>query len=226
MNVAIIVAAGQGTRMGSECAKQFLELAGIPIIIHTIRAFDQCEAIHEIIVVLSASESANFLASAGKYGLRKLARVVPGGLTRSESVFHGLQSVRAATAEVVAIHDGVRPLVTPDEITRTMDAAREHDAAVLVAPVTDTIKEVEGERIVATLLRSSLRRALTPQCFRYSLLRQAYELADLNDPSLTDESVLVERLGVKVMAVEGSARNIKITTGEDLIVAEAFLRGS
>lgn len=226
MNVAIIVAAGQGTRMGSECAKQFLELAGIPIIIHTIRAFDQCEAIHEIIVVLSASESANFLASAGKYGLRKLARVVPGGLTRSESVFHGLQSVRAATAEVVAIHDGVRPLVTPDEITRTINAAREHDAAVLVAAVTDTIKEVEDEQIVATLTRSSLRRALTPQCFRYSLLRQAYEQADLNDPSLTDESVLVERLGVKVMAVEGSARNIKITTPEDLIVAEAFLRGS
>src|SRR6185295_8081191 len=107
MNVAIIVAAGQGSRIGGECAKQFLELAGIPIIIHTIRAFDQCESIHEIILVLSPSESANFLASAGKYGLLKLAKVVPGGMTRAESVFHGLKAVRPATAEVVAIHDDV-----------------------------------------------------------------------------------------------------------------------
>lgn len=223
MNVAIIVAAGHGSRMGGECAKQFLELAGIPIIIHTIRAFDQCEAIHEIIVVLPASESANFLASAGRFGLQKLSRVVPGGLTRAESVLHGLQSLRSATADVVAVHDGVRPLVSADEIARTVNAAQKNDAAILVAPVTDTIKQVDGELIVATLERSCLRRALTPQCFRYSLLRRAYEQADVSDPSLTDESVLMERLGISVMAVEGSARNIKITTPEDLIVAEALI---
>jgi len=224
MNVAIIVAAGQGSRMGGECPKQFRELAGIPIIIHTLRAFEQCEVIQEIIVVLPASESANFLSLAGKYGLRKLSKVVPGGITRSESVFHGLQAVRATTAEVVAIHDGVRPFVSPDEITRTVKAAHEHEAAILVAPVTDTIKEVAHDGIVRTIERSLLRRALTPQCFRYTLLRRAYEQAEVNDPELTDESLLVERLGVQVAIVEGSPRNIKITTPEDLLVAEALIK--
>jgi len=223
MNVAIIVAAGQGSRMGGERAKQFLELAGIPIIIHTIKAFEQCEAVNEIVVVLTASEAAGFLELAGKYGLRKLTRVVPGGLTRAESVRNGLQAVSPATAEIVAIHDGVRPFVTSSEITSTINAAHENGAAILVAPVTDTIKEVNGEQVVVTLERTNLRRALTPQCFRYLLLRQAYEQADVNDPALTDESVLMERQGIKVAMVEGSHRNIKITTPDDLIIAEALI---
>jgi 2-C-methyl-D-erythritol 4-phosphate cytidylyltransferase len=223
MNVAIIVAAGQGSRMGGERAKQFLELAGIPIIIHTIKAFERCEAVNEIVVVLTASEAAGFLELAGKYGLLKLTRVVPGGLTRAESVRNGLQAVSPATAEIVAIHDGVRPFVTSSEITSTINAAHENGAAILVAPVTDTIKEVNGEQVVATLERTNLRRALTPQCFRYLLLRQAYEQADVNDPALTDESVLMERHGIKVAIVEGSHRNIKITTPDDLIIAEALI---
>jgi 2-C-methyl-D-erythritol 4-phosphate cytidylyltransferase len=224
MNVAIIVAAGQGTRMGGERAKQFLELAGIPIIIHTLKAFERCEVIQEIIVVLAAAESAAFLSLAGKYGLQKLSKVVPGGITRCESVWHGLQAVRAATADVVAVHDGVRPLVTPDEISRTVAAATVHEAAVLVAPTTDTIKEVMDDRIVRTLNRKQLRRALTPQCFRFSLLRRAYEGADVMNPELTDDSALVERLGHKVAIVEGSSRNIKITTLEDLAMAEAIMK--
>ena len=224
MNVAIIVAAGQGTRMGGERAKQFLELAGIPIIIHTLKAFEQCEVIQEIIVVLAAQESASFLSLAGKYSLQKLSKVVSGGITRCESVLHGLQAVRAATAEVVAVHDGVRPFITPDEITRTVNAAAEHEAAVLVAPITDTIKEIKEGRIVRTLVRSQLRRALTPQCFHYSLLRRAYEHADVMNPDLTDDSVLVEMLGRNVAIVEGSARNIKITTPEDLAIAEGIIK--
>jgi 2-C-methyl-D-erythritol 4-phosphate cytidylyltransferase len=224
MNVAIIVAAGQGTRMGGERAKQFLELAGTPIIIHTLKAFEQCEVIQEIIVVLAAQESASFLSLAGKYSLQKLSKVVPGGITRCESVLHGLQAVRAATAEVVAVHDGVRPFITPDEITRTVKAAAEHEAAVLVATVTDTIKEVKDGWIVRTLIRSQLRRALTPQCFHYSLLRRAYEHADVMNPDLTDDSVLVEMLGKDVAIVEGSARNIKITTPDDLAIAEAIIK--
>src|SRR6266550_7246961 len=214
MNVAIIVAAGQGTRMGGERAKQFLELAGIPIIIRTLKAFEQCDVIQEIIVVLAAQESAGFLALAGKYSLQKLSKVVPGGITRCESVLHGLHAVRAATAEVVAVHDGVRPFVTPDEISRTVNAATEHEAAVLVAPATDTLKEVKDGRIVRTLIRSQVRRALTPQCFHYSLLRSAYEHADVMNPDLTDDSALVEMLGKDVAIVEGSARNLKITTPE------------
>ena len=224
MNVAIIAAAGQGTRMGGKRAKQFLELAGIPIIIHTLKRFEQCEVIQEIIVVLPAQESAEFLSLADKYGLRKLAKVVPGGITRAESVLRGLRAVREATAEIVAVHDGVRPFVTPEEITRTVEAARVHEAAVLVAPVTDTIKEVESEQVARTLNRGQVRRALTPQCFRYSVLRRAYEQADVLDPDLTDDSVLVERLGTTVAIVEGSPRNIKITQPQDLAIAEVLLR--
>ncbi|HYO91441.1 MAG TPA: 2-C-methyl-D-erythritol 4-phosphate cytidylyltransferase, partial [Pyrinomonadaceae bacterium] len=116
MNIAIIAAAGQGRRMGGKRAKQFLELAGVPVIIHTLRRFEQCARIHEIVVVLPQDERAGFLALASKYSLLKLARVVAGGSTRAESVWRGLQSVRAQTARVIAVHDGVRPFVTPEEI--------------------------------------------------------------------------------------------------------------
>jgi len=224
MNVAIIAAAGQGTRMAGKRPKQFLELAGTPILFHTLKAFEQCDVIKEIIVVIPPQDSATFLSLANKFGLRKLARVVPGGTTRAQSVLHGLQAVREATAEIVAVHDGVRPFVTPDEISRTVYAAGRQGAAILVTAPVDTIKEVKDGSVVKSLKRDKLRSALTPQCFRYTLLRRAYEEADVTDPDLTDESSLVERLGVTVAIVEGSSRNIKITREEDLIVAEAILK--
>jgi 2-C-methyl-D-erythritol 4-phosphate cytidylyltransferase len=223
MNIAIIAAAGAGTRMASDRPKQFLLLAGTPVIFHTLRVFEQCDSIDEVIVVLPAEESAGFLSLAGKFGVRKLARVVPGGATRSDSVKRGLMAIRSATAEIVVVHDGVRPFVTVEEIDATIAAAKSDGAAILVAPVTDTIKQVDDEVVVKTLDRGTLRRALTPQCFRYELLREAYQKADVNDPSLTDESALVEQLGKRVSIVEGSARNIKITTAEDLAIAEAIL---
>jgi 2-C-methyl-D-erythritol 4-phosphate cytidylyltransferase len=223
MNIAIIAAAGAGARMASDRPKQFLQLAGKPVIFHALQPFEECESINEVIVVLPAAESAGFLSLAGKYGLRKVSRVVPGGGTRADSVKRGLMAIRSATAEIVAVHDGVRPFVTVDEIEKTVKAARLHGAAILVAPVTDTIKQVSDDSVVKTLDRGGLRRALTPQCFQYELLRQAYQQADVNDPSLTDESALVERLGKRVSVVEGSARNIKITKSEDLVIAEALL---
>jgi len=195
MNIAIIAAAGAGTRMASDRPKQFLLLAGTPVIFHTLKAFEQCDSIDEVIVVLPAAESAGFLSLAGKFGVRKVARVVPGGATRADSVKRGLMTIRSATAEIVAVHDGVRPFVTVAEIDATVAAAQAHGAAILVAPVTDTIKQVDDRQVVRTLDRVALRRALTPQCFRYELLRQAYQHADVNDPSLTDESALVEQLG-------------------------------
>jgi 2-C-methyl-D-erythritol 4-phosphate cytidylyltransferase len=137
-----------------------------------------------------------------------------------------LMAIRSATAEIVAIHDGVRPFVTVDEISSTVAAAQSDGAAILVAPVTDTIKQVNDQGVVGTLDRGVLRRALTPQCFQYELLRQAFQRADVNDPSLTDESALLEKLGHPVSIVEGSGRNIKITTAEDLLIAEAFLKQS
>lgn len=224
MNVAIIAAAGQGKRMGGIQAKQFLELAGTPIILHTLRPFEHCEVIQEIILVLPAHETAGFLGIAKKAGLRKLSKIVPGGRTRAESVLKGLLTVRPATAEIIAVHDGVRPFITSSEITETVEAAKSSGAAILVAPPTDTIKEVDQGVVVRTHARSQVRRALTPQCFRYELLRRAYDQVDVLDPELTDESTLVERLGVVVTTVEGSSRNIKITGPEDLAIANVLLK--
>ncbi len=224
MNVAIIAAAGQGTRMGGHTAKQFLELAGVPVIIHTLKRFEQCAAIHEIVVVLPESDVMGFHALAEKYDLRKLSRIVIGGKTRAESAARGLQSVSAVNAEIIAVHDGVRPFVTPDEISRTIAVAQTNGAAILASPATDTIKEVENDVVQRTLARNHLRHALTPQCFQYELLRRAYEqLSEVNAAEVTDDSFLVERLGVPVSVVEGSARNIKITRPEDLAFAEILL---
>jgi 2-C-methyl-D-erythritol 4-phosphate cytidylyltransferase len=224
MNVAIIAAAGQGSRMGGKRAKQFLELAGRPIIIHTIQAFEACEAIQEIIVVLPPADVRGFSAIARPYNLGKVRAVVPGGVTRASSVLHGLQALERQDKDIVAVHDGSRPLVTTAEITRTVQAAEVSGAAILAAPIVDTVKEVRDGVVTATVPRNDLRRALTPQCFRYEILRQAYEQVDELDATLTDESSLVERLGMPVTVIEGSSRNIKLTRPEDLVIAEALIR--
>ncbi len=204
--------------------KQFLELAGTPIIFHTLKAFEQCDEIQEIVVVVAAEEAAGFQSLAAKYDLQKIKAVVSGGATRAQSVLHGLNAVEAAKAEIIAVHDGVRPFVTPGEIARTIQAAQLEGAAILVSAPVDTVKEVKDGLVVRTLKRGELRNALTPQCFTYKLLRQAYENVDFTDPELTDESSLVERLGVKIATVEGSSRNIKITRPEDIAVAEGMLK--
>lgn len=223
MNVAIIAAAGLGTRMAGKRPKQFLELAGTPIIFHTLKAFEQCDVIQEIIVVVGAEETDGFLSLAESHGLRKISSVVAGGTTRAESVLCGLNAAPAET-EIVAVHDGVRPFVTPDEIARTVAAAEREGAAILVSTPVDTVKEVNDSEVVRTMKRGEVRNALTPQCFRYTLLRQAYEGVDAGDRELTDESSLVERLDVRIVTVEGSARNIKITRPEDLAFGEVLLK--
>ena len=223
MNVAIIAAAGQGSRMGGKRAKQYLELAGTPIIIHTLQAFEACEAIQEIILVLPEADVSDFSVLAQSYKCAKVRAVVPGGATRASSVWHGLKAVTPNDSDIVVVHDGSRPLVTTTEITQTIRAAEVSGAAILVAPIVDTVKETRDGSVVRTISRAHLRRALTPQCFRHSILRRAYEQVDVLDPTLTDESALVERLGVAVSVVEGSSRNIKITRPEDLLIAEAFL---
>jgi 2-C-methyl-D-erythritol 4-phosphate cytidylyltransferase len=229
MNVAIVVAAGKGTRLGGNRPKQFLELDGIPVIIHTLRQFERCREINEVVIVLPApltEESADtFLSFVKEFGLTKPRQAVAGGATRAQSVQRGLAAI--AEAEVVAVHDGVRPFVTPEEIDQVVAATRVTGAAVLVASVADTIKEIEGDRVLRTLPRSSLRRALTPQCFRFDILKRAYQQltqVEAEDFEVTDDSLLVERLGVEIVAVEGSARNIKITQEEDLVLAEAILK--
>jgi len=225
MNIAIIVAAGSGTRFGAERPKQFLEIAGKPLLIHTLEKFENCAAIDEIVLVLSADELAGFRAVAEKFDLEKLKKIVAGGVTRAESVFHGLKAIDNEAAEIVAVHDGARPFVTGAEIAATIDKAGETGAACLVGMVTDTIKEVEGGAILRTVERTNLRRALTPQAFRFDILKRAFKNADLSE-SATDECFLVERLGKRIAVVEGSAKNIKITTREDWALAEIFFSES
>jgi len=229
MNVAIVVAAGKGTRLGGNRPKQFLELDGIPVIIRALRQFERSSEIDEVVVVLPASFSQEsldiFLPYANAFGLNKLRPAVAGGATRAQSVQRGLAAVREA--EIVAVHDGVRPFVTPEEIDQVVAAARANGAAILVAPVADTIKEIKDGRVNRTLARAELRRALTPQCFRLDILKRAYDqLSEIEGAGVevTDDCFLVERLGVEILAVEGSARNIKITREEDLALGEALLR--
>ena len=222
MNTAIIVAAGQGTRFGTGKPKQFLEIHGKPLIIYTLSKFENCAAVDEIVLVLSASEIENFTRLVEGHRLKKLKKIVGGGKNRAESVLNGLKSVDEKTAEIVAVHDGARPLVTVEEITRTIEKAAETGAACLTAAVTDTIKEVANGNIVRTIDRTNLRRALTPQCFRYDILKRAFAENEIGE-IVTDECFLVEKLGVEVSVVEGNAQNIKITVPEDLILAEKLL---
>ena len=224
MNVAIIVAAGRGSRAGGARAKQFREISGIPIIIHTLSRFELCETIQEAVVVLPADAREEFLSLTAAHGLRKVALTVVGGETRAESVRRGLRAFDAEGVGVVAVHDGVRPFVTPAEIDRTVRAAEEYGAALLAAPAVETVKEVSDGRVVRTLERARLWNAQTPQCFRYELLRRAYEQPGALGADVTDCSALVERLGATVRVVEGGADNIKITTPRDFAVAEVLLK--
>ncbi len=223
MNSAIIVAAGSGTRFGTKTPKQFVEILGKPLIIHTLERFESCPAIDEIIIVLSAEETANFRRTAEKYNLKKLVKIVSGGKTRAASVLNGLNTIDSQRCEIVAVHDGARPLVSAREISETIEKAKETGAACLVAGITDTIKEVAGEKIVGTIDRSNLRRALTPQCFRYEILKRAFAENEISE-FVTDECFLVERLGYEIATVEGSAQNIKITLQEDFVFAEHLLK--
>ena len=223
MNTAIIVAAGSGSRFGSEQPKQFVEILGKPLIIHTLERFEACPAVDEIVLVLTENAIAEFEHSNFRSEIGKLKAVVAGGSSRAGSVKNGLDAVAAETT-VVAVHDGARPLVSVAEITSTIEKANETGAACLVGAVTDTIKTIRGDEISGTLDRDKLRRALTPQAFRIEVLRAAYDLGEISEAA-TDECYLVEKLGHPIAFIEGSSRNFKITRREDLIFAEIYLSG-
>lgn len=225
MNVAIVVAGGRGTRFGGNRPKQFLELNGAPVIVQTLRQFERAGEIQNVTVVLPADQTAGFQSLIQKFDLKKVSQVVAGGETRAQSVRNGLATID--NANIVAVHDGVRPLVTPDEIDQVVRVANDKGAAILVATVGDTLKEIEQDRVQGTVPRESLRRALTPQCFRFEVLKRAYQdLSEIESSGneVTDDSYLVERLGVEIVAVAGSARNIKITNQEDLAFAVSILK--
>jgi len=223
MNTAIIVAAGSGQRFAGSQPKQFVSLLGKPLLIHTLERFDACPEIDEIVLVLSQDGIGYFEKIREQFEISNLKSVIIGGKTRAESVKNALDVIDANYDDLIVVHDGARPLVSLEEISRTVNKAAETGAACLVAEVTDTIKEIESEFISRTIDRNRLRRALTPQAFHFDILKKAFDGADLSD-TITDECYLVEKLGVKIAFVEGSSRNIKITRPEDIALAEALLK--
>ena len=222
MNTAIVVAAGSGKRFGGSTPKQFLPILRKSLISYTLECFEACDLVNELILVVSKSEISNISNYVDKKSFKKLSQIVEGGESRAESALNGFKSASQGV-DVIAIHDGVRPLVSVGEISKTIEKAIEKGAACLVAPVTETIKKINENKILKTIDRTELRKALTPQCFRYRLLQSAFEKFELGE-TVTDESLLVEKLGYEIATVEGSARNIKITTKEDFLIAEAFLK--
>ena len=221
--VAIVPAAGYGRRMGSDRAKQFLELDGEPILVHTLRRFDACPSVDDIVVALPEGATPEFLQLAARAGLRKIARAVTGGAERQESVARALANVRPETAGVVVVHDAVRPFVTPVEISEVVNRAKLAGAAILALRASDTVKEVDELGVVRTLDRSTIALAQTPQAFRYAWLADAYERARREGWVATDDASLVERAGYRVEIVDGSPFNIKITRPDDLALARFIL---
>ena len=221
---AIVLAGGSGRRMGSEEPKQFLPLAGRPMLVHTLEAFEQAGSIDRVVLVTAPGQESRCRRDiVAVYGFGKIAAVTAGGAERQDSVAEGLKVV-GADAEVVAIHDGARPLILPEHIDAVVAAAQRDGAAVLGTPVSDTIKEVAGWRVQRTLDRSRLWSVQTPQAFRTALIRRAHAVARKDGYLGTDDTVLVERLGVPVTVVAGRRDNLKLTIPEDLVVAEEILR--
>ncbi|WHY18992.1 2-C-methyl-D-erythritol 4-phosphate cytidylyltransferase [Paenibacillus sp. G2S3] len=214
----VIVAAGRGTRMGTVESKQYLLLQGKPIIVHTLEVFQQHELISEIVLVTGKEDIERCREWIQLYKLDKVKAIIPGGSERQHSVHKGLLKL---TTPWVMVHDGVRPFVQPNEIEACYERAKLIGASVLAVPVKDTIKQVDNEgKVLSTPDRRSLWAIQTPQTFRLSELLDAYTAAERDGFLGTDDSSLAERAGIPVSVVEGSYRNIKITTPEDLDFAE------
>ncbi|MEO6725376.1 MAG: 2-C-methyl-D-erythritol 4-phosphate cytidylyltransferase [Blastocatellia bacterium] len=223
MNIAIIPAAGSGTRVGGQISKQFLEIAGAPILAHTMQRFIECDDIGALVIALPADKLNEYSHCNQMGDVRKPVFYVSGGAERSDSILNALNAIAHLNPEIVAVHDAVRPFVSPAQISAVIAKAQEVGAAILALPATDTIKEVENGLIQRTIDRRRVWRAQTPQAFRYELLMRANleaKAANLPSAMTTDDAMLVERLGATVAVVEGSPNNIKITTPEDLILAE------
>ncbi len=222
---AVIVSAGKGHRLPGEKKKQFLSLAGKPILCHTLDPFEACPSIDFIHLVVGQEDMAYTLQEIVEaYGYRKISQIVPGGKLRQESVKNGIDTL-PSDVNIVAIHDGVRPFVTQRMIEESIRGARQFKAVVLAIPVKETIKMAGEDRIVLkTLDRESLWQIQTPQTFQLDLIRQALHKATEDGFIGTDDASLVERIGGEVHILPGSHTNIKITTPEDLILGHLILK--
>ncbi len=220
---AIIVAAGSGNRLGGEVPKQFQLLRGKPILCHTLQVFEHCDLIENIVVVAS-EEWLGYVSQqmVDRFAISKIKKVVTGGKQRQDSVFAGLQALKGE-AEIVAVHDGVRPFITDDKLKEVIDAALKFGAAILAVPPRDTIKIEKSGFVEKTPSRDKLWCVQTPQVFKFDLIYNAYVKAFEHGIYHTDDSALVERLGWQVKIVEGEQENIKITVPFDLKIAESIL---
>ena len=224
---AIIPAAGSGIRMGLPSLKQFFELEGVPVLVHTLRVFEKIEAIGHIIVVVPAESCSLVGDMVQQYQLGKVTRIIAGGKERQDSVLAGLEAL-PEDVELVLVHDGVRPFITVTAIEDCLREAEKSGAAMVAIPVKDTLKSVSNEKVIdKTISRDGVWQAQTPQAATKVLLKDAYHLAAGQKNFIaTDEAGLLELLGHPVKLVEGSEKNIKITRPEDLILAKAILMES
>jgi len=233
---AILPAAGLGTRMSAGPTaqpghppppKQFMTLAGVPVLLHSLRAFASVARIEQIVVAVRTSEMERTNEQVREFKLEGRVRVVEGGDNRQESVTNALAALKAAEDDIVLVHDAVRPLIDAATIERTIDAVAKHGAAIVGVPAVDTIKQVErtagGAIITHTVPRELVVLAQTPQGFRYGLMKRAFAEAAADGFVGTDEASVLERAGIEVAVVMGSPRNLKITQPGDLELAEFYL---
>ena len=229
----ILPAAGLGTRMAPGHAtpndpKQFLALQGLPILVHSLRAFAAVPRVTSIYVAVRKPEISRMQALIAEHALAARVQVVEGGDTRQESVSRALKALSADEDDVILVHDAVRPLIDPATIERTIEAVESYGAAIVGLPAVDTIKQVErtarGTIVTSTIPREYIVQAQTPQGFRWSVLRQAFADAEADGFVGTDEASVVERSGVQVAVVLGSPENLKITHPGDLQLAEFYLQ--
>lgn len=220
---AVVVAAGSSTRMGTD--KLMLTLGGIPVIVRTLKAVEAAPSVDEIILVTREDMMVPLSQLCQEFALTKVTKVIRGGKTRTESVRLGTLEA-SGDAQVIAIHDGARPLVTTEVIESAIAQALESGAAAPAVPVKDTIKVARRGIVESTPDRASLFAVQTPQVFEASLIRAALQKALDDGAELTDDCSAVERLGMKVVLTEGNVRNLKLTTPEDILTAEALLEGS
>jgi len=222
---ALIPAAGQGKRMGAEKPKALLPLGDRPILVHTLQKFDECPQVDEVLPLLPPGEGMDWAEeSVRRFGLKKVYQILPGGEERQDSVYRGLQALRGK-ADWVIIHDGVRPFVSPGLIQQVLSETRRWKAVAVALPASETIKEGSPENeVIRTVDRRRLWMIQTPQSFEYPLILRAHEEARREGFLGTDDASLVERLGLPVKILQGSRFNFKITTPEDLVLAEALLK--
>ena len=223
--ITLIPAGGSGKRLKADVAKQYLLLDKLPVLVHTLRAFQQAAVIDEIVLVVPENDIA-FVSSEfiKKHNLTKVTKIVAGGAERQDSVRNGLAAVDDQ-CDIVLIHDGVRPFVTEKMIKEVIAAAKTEQAASVGVKAKDTIKETKDDgSVVKTVSRHNLWLTQTPQAFQFAILRKAYDAAYRDSYYGTDDASLVERIGIKVKMIAGSYDNIKITTPEDLLMAKALLK--